>query len=78
MYAKLGAEEAVADLMGELEAWQARGAGAGAPVLTVILDGENPWEHYEGDGVPFLRIYARKGLLPESAWAPAAWSAIWR
>jgi alpha-amylase/alpha-mannosidase (GH57 family) len=65
VYAKLGAEEAVADLMGELEAWRARGAGAAAPVLTVILDGENPWEHYEGDGVPFLRaLYERLEQTP--------------
>lgn len=31
-----------------------------APVVVVILDGENAWEHYTGGGRPFLReLYAR-------------------
>jgi alpha-amylase/alpha-mannosidase (GH57 family) len=29
--------------------------GQGAAVVTVILDGENAWEHYPGGGRPFLR-----------------------
>ena len=30
------------------------------PVVTVILDGENAWEHYAGGGRPFLRaLYSR-------------------
>ncbi len=30
------------------------------PVIAVILDGENAWEHYEGGGRPFLReLYGR-------------------
>ena len=28
---------------------------SGTPVVPVILDGENPWEHFSGDGRPFLR-----------------------
>jgi alpha-amylase/alpha-mannosidase (GH57 family) len=60
VYAKLGAAEAVEDFMRELEGWRARSGGVSAPVLTVILDGENPWEHYEGDGEAFLEaLYAR-------------------
>ncbi len=32
----------------------------GDPVVTVILDGENAWEHYPGGGRPFLRaLYSR-------------------
>jgi alpha-amylase/alpha-mannosidase (GH57 family) len=30
------------------------------PVVTVILDGENAWEHYEGGGRPFLRALYRR------------------
>ncbi len=30
------------------------------------------------DGVPFLHVYARPGLLPDAAFAPAAWEAAWR
>lgn len=39
-----------------------RGAAAGAerPVVAVILDGENCWEHYPDNGEPFLaRLYQR-------------------
>ena len=34
--------------------------GEGDAVVSVILDGENAWEHYEGGGRPFLRaLYGR-------------------
>jgi alpha-amylase/alpha-mannosidase (GH57 family) len=34
--------------------------GGGDAVVSVILDGENAWEHYPGGGRPFLRaLYAR-------------------
>jgi hypothetical protein len=34
--------------------------GRGEPVVTVIVDGENAWEHFEGGGRPFLRaLYGR-------------------
>jgi alpha-amylase/alpha-mannosidase (GH57 family) len=37
-----------------------------APVVTVILDGENAWEHYAGGGRPFLRaLYAALAATPE-------------
>jgi hypothetical protein len=42
------------------------------------FDLPTPLQVVAHDGVPFLRIYARKGLLPESAWAPTTWTAIWR
>jgi alpha-amylase/alpha-mannosidase (GH57 family) len=48
------AEAAVRDLLRRLD--EARAATSLAePVVTVILDGENPWEHYAGAGEPFLR-----------------------
>jgi alpha-amylase/alpha-mannosidase (GH57 family) len=31
-----------------------------AALVTVILDGENPWEHYAGGGRPFLRALYRR------------------
>ncbi len=32
----------------------------------MILDGENAWEHYDGQGRPFLRaLYQRLGSHPE-------------
>jgi alpha-amylase/alpha-mannosidase (GH57 family) len=35
-------------------------SAADDPVVTVILDGENAWEHYAGGGRPFLRaLYSR-------------------
>jgi alpha-amylase/alpha-mannosidase (GH57 family) len=48
-------DEAVLDLMGRLarigKAWS---TGDEIPVVTIVLDGENPWEHYEDSGRPFL------------------------
>ena len=38
----------------------AAGGGGEEPLVTVILDGENPWEYYPDGGVPFLRsLYER-------------------
>jgi alpha-amylase/alpha-mannosidase (GH57 family) len=39
--------------------------GTGEPVVCVILDGENAWEHYAGGGRPFLRaLYSRLTASP--------------
>ena len=44
--------------------YAARANGADATIF-VILDGENAWEHYEGQGRPFLRaLYRRLGSHP--------------
>ena len=41
----------------------ARAAGGeDATIVSVILDGENAWEHYEGGGRPFLRALYRRAL----------------
>jgi alpha-amylase/alpha-mannosidase (GH57 family) len=38
----------------------------GEATIFVILDGENAWEHYEGQGRPFLRaLYGRLAAHPE-------------
>ena len=46
----------------------ARATGGGEATIFVILDGENAWEHYEGQGRPFLRaLYGRLGSHPGPA-----------
>jgi len=51
-YQHLPALEAAADFVHRLEAIAAK---LNTPaVVPIILDGENPWEHYESDGRPFL------------------------
>jgi hypothetical protein len=40
--------------------------GGGEATIFVILDGENAWEHYDGQGRPFLRaLYGRLTSHPE-------------
>lgn len=60
-YAGWDPEEAAEDFVGRLEAL-ARSPNRGEEpwIVPVILDGENCWEHYEEDGLPFLRaLYER-------------------
>ena len=43
-----------------------RSTGGEGATIFVILDGENAWEHYDGQGRPFLRaLYQRLGSHPE-------------
>ncbi len=67
-YASWPADRAADDLVGRLvEAGrraETRGIGE-EPLVTIILDGENAWEHFEGGGRPFLRaLYARLSAHP--------------
>jgi alpha-amylase/alpha-mannosidase (GH57 family) len=40
--------------------------GGGEALISIILDGENAWEHFEGGGRPFLRaLYDRLSSNPE-------------
>lgn len=56
-------EDAVEDFLGRLRAIHARDPNAW---VSVILDGENPWEHYPANGYDFLtRLYRR---LEQEAW----------
>jgi hypothetical protein len=44
----------------------ARNTGGGEATIFVILDGENAWEHYDGQGRPFLRaLYSALAAQPE-------------
>ena len=63
-YASWSAEFAADDFVRRLEAAGGRyTARTGREAtISIILDGENAWEHYEGGGRPFLRaLYARLG-----------------
>lgn len=69
-YAKRPAEEAAADLLGRAEALAERFSGE-ERALFVILDGENPWEHFHDGGRSFLRhvyqgLASRPGLRGSS------------
>jgi alpha-amylase/alpha-mannosidase (GH57 family) len=68
-YAGWGADAAADDFIQRVvEAggrFHARAGGEEATIF-VILDGENAWEHFEGQGRPFLRaLYARLASHPE-------------
>jgi len=66
-YQKMSEKEAaedflgrVRDISGSTSRWEA------SAVLTVALDGENPWEHYENGGKEFLhRIYDGLAAMSE-------------
>jgi len=53
-YQSWPAEAAARDLLRRLDELRAS-APFSEPVASIILDGENPWEHYSGAGEPFLR-----------------------
>jgi len=64
-YAKWPAEEAVADLIGHLENIAAHCPEHDRSVVPIILDGENAWEYYPENGLPFLtHLYERLAAHP--------------
>jgi len=63
VYPRWREEEAVRDFLERLRSIHARAPEA---MVAVILDGENPWEHYPANGYDFLtRLYRR---LEEEPW----------
>jgi alpha-amylase/alpha-mannosidase (GH57 family) len=61
-------EDAVGDFLARVRAagQEAAAHGIAEPVVPVILDGENAWEHYPGGGRPFLReLYTRLVAAPD-------------
>jgi alpha-amylase/alpha-mannosidase (GH57 family) len=57
-YQKWTASEAVEDFVRKLE--KRRKSADDSSIAVIVLDGENPWEYYPGNGVPFLRsLYDR-------------------
>jgi len=53
-YQSWGNADAVANFMHELAGIHHRTQGETAPVVSIIMDGENAWEHYPENGLPFL------------------------
>ncbi len=65
VYAPWRANDAIDDLVGALEAIAAAQPPGAAPVVTIILDGENAWEHYEDNAFEFLNaLYDRLSEQP--------------
>ena len=68
-YANWPAQDAARDFVDRLVDAGRRYAertGGGDATISIILDGENAWEHYEGGGRPFLRaLYGRLSDHPE-------------
>jgi alpha-amylase/alpha-mannosidase (GH57 family) len=68
VYAGWEADSAAEDFVNRLVEAGRRftAAGGGEALLPIILDGENAWEHFEGNGHPFLRaLYGRLSRHPE-------------
>ncbi len=67
VYSRQDPEEAAEDFISTLHRIR-RGMGGmdRAPIVPIILDGENCWEHYPGDGHEFLAaLYRRLGDDPD-------------
>ncbi len=54
VYSNWHADDAVSDFLARVRRIARDHAGSTPPVVSVILDGENCWEHYPDDGGPFL------------------------
>ena len=54
VYQRWNPREAAADLIARLQRIGREHAGETPPLVSLILDGENCWEHYAEDGGPFL------------------------
>ncbi|HTM57028.1 MAG TPA: glycoside hydrolase family 57 protein [Candidatus Udaeobacter sp.] len=57
VYQRWNAREAAEDLLSRITQIGRDHAGASPPLVSLILDGENCWEHYADDGGPFLDTF---------------------
>jgi alpha-amylase/alpha-mannosidase (GH57 family) len=57
VYSRMPAHDAAADLHLRIRAVCEQWTGAQPPTLALILDGENAWEHFPGNGREFLRQF---------------------
>ena len=74
-YGEWEAERAVADFIGRLKELRQHARGGGA--VSIIMDGENAWEYYQDNGLPFLsKLYAALDDTP--GLAPATFSEVLR
>ncbi|MDQ6993123.1 MAG: glycoside hydrolase family 57 protein [Mariprofundus sp.] len=53
-YSRWNTDDAINNFMHELAGIHHRTQGMEAPVVTIIMDGENAWEHFHENGLPFL------------------------
>jgi len=53
-YQSWDTKDAVANFIHELGGIRQRSLGLPAPVVSIIMDGENAWEHFYDNGLPFL------------------------
>ncbi|MDX8396030.1 MAG: glycoside hydrolase family 57 protein [Mariprofundaceae bacterium] len=53
-YSRWDSQDAVDNFMHELAGIHHRTQGMETPVVSIIMDGENAWEHYHENGLPFL------------------------
>ncbi len=66
VYSRMDSEAAAADLHRRIRLVGERWTAAHPPTLSLILDGENAWEYYPGNGRDFLRrFYARIQADPD-------------
>lgn len=64
-YSKWGADDAVNDLIARLESIWNQWEGTAPPVVSIIMDGENAWEHYPYNAWYFLQhLYSRLAKHP--------------
>ncbi|OIO72710.1 MAG: glycoside hydrolase family 57 [Zetaproteobacteria bacterium CG1_02_53_45] len=57
-YSRWNTSDAINNFMHELANIHHRTKGMDAPVVAIIMDGENAWEHYHENALPFLtRLY---------------------
>lgn len=54
VYSGMDAENAADDFVGRLRQLEEQSEDGDSQLITVILDGENPWEHYRNSGRDFL------------------------
>lgn len=53
-YSRWDSQDAIHNFMHELAAIRQQTLGMEAPVVAIIMDGENAWEHYHRNALPFL------------------------
>jgi hypothetical protein len=65
-YATTAAEAAARDMLSRLRDGSRKASATQNPLVSIILDGENPWESYPADGEAFLRaLYSELGGAPD-------------
>ncbi len=65
-YKNWATDDAVANLMHELSLIRERTSAMETPVVSIIMDGENAWEHYYENGIPFLtKMYEAIAAHPD-------------